>query len=96
MPCATARVRLVGDNLKRLTAKIERMATLKALRGKGIEPQLMRFILKDIQKNKHVVTITLSAQEHAMPFYAKLGFTAIGDAYLDADISHRDMVLDVI
>ena len=36
------------------------------------------------------VRVELSAQDHAMPFYEKLGYTPYGAAYLDEGISHHD------
>jgi predicted GNAT family N-acyltransferase len=36
------------------------------------------------------VRVELSAQDQAMPFYEKLGYTVFGDAYLDEGISHHD------
>jgi ElaA protein len=35
----------------------------------------------------------LGAQVHALGFYERLGFVAVGPVYLDAGIEHRDMVL---
>ena len=36
------------------------------------------------------VRVELSAQDHAMPFYEKLGYTPYGAVYLDEGISHHD------
>jgi len=38
------------------------------------------------------VTVILSAQEQAMGFYARCGYTVLtGESYLDAGIPHQDM-----
>ena len=38
------------------------------------------------------VTVILSAQEQAMGFYERCGYTAVtGESYLDAGIPHQDM-----
>jgi ElaA protein len=37
------------------------------------------------------ISITLSAQVYLKNFYESLGFTAIGDEYLDDGIPHIDM-----
>jgi hypothetical protein len=37
--------------------------------------------------------VQLSAQQHAIPFYARAGFIAYGETYLDANIPHRMMRL---
>jgi ElaA protein len=40
-----------------------------------------------------VTKVKLGAQTHALGFYERLGFTAIGDEFDDAGIPHREMVL---
>jgi len=40
-----------------------------------------------------VTKVKLGAQVHALGFYERLGFTAVGPVYQDAGIAHRDMVL---
>ena len=37
----------------------------------------------------------LGAQTYAIPFYEKLGYRAYGPIFLDAEIEHRDMELDL-
>ncbi len=39
--------------------------------------------------------VTLGAQTHATGFYAALGFRVVGEAFIDAGIAHRTMVLDL-
>jgi len=41
------------------------------------------------------VRVELSAQDQAMPFYERLGYTAYGEAYLDEGISHHDAFKDL-
>ena len=36
------------------------------------------------------IRVELSAQDQALPFYKRLGYTPFGDAYLDEGISHHD------
>ena len=85
---ATARARLLDDRIK-----IERVAVLRAARGKGVGAALMRFLMSDIAgqgllSGRHFF---LSSQRQAIPFYERLGFSVCSDEYLDADIPHRDM-----
>ena len=47
---------------------------------------LLEIALKD-SNNK----VILSAQEHAVEFYKKQGFTVVSDVYSDAGIPHFDM-----
>ena len=37
--------------------------------------------------------VELAAQTHALEFYARLGFKAFGEAFLEAGIPHRNMRL---
>jgi predicted GNAT family N-acyltransferase len=42
------------------------------------------------------VRVDIEAQEHAIPFYSRLGYALVDDRrYLDAGIWHRDMALDL-
>ncbi|WP_062312845.1 GNAT family N-acetyltransferase [Demequina rhizosphaerae] len=42
------------------------------------------------------VRVELSAQDQAMPFYARLGYVAHGEGYLDEGIPHHDAYKDVV
>ncbi len=86
----TCRVRLIGS-----AAKIERVAILKAYRGKGIGRVLMKYILNELRKSSEIRLFRLSSQAYAVPFYEKLGFKTRGSEYLEAGIPHYDMVLEV-
>jgi ElaA protein len=86
-PMATARVRILKD-----TAKVERVATLKEHRGKGIGRKLMKFIVESLKNHEEVKKVKLSSQCNAVPFYQKLGFELCNDhVYMDAGIPHQDM-----
>ena len=52
-----------------------------------------RSSLRDIQKNTAIATIKLGAQDTAIAFYQKLGFTVISEGYLDAAIPHHAMAM---
>lgn len=87
-PVGSARIILLDD-----TAKIGRVCVLKDQRGTGLGAALIRAAL-DVARDQAGVTRTkLGSQEHAIPFYEKLGFAAYGPVYLDAGIRHRDMEL---
>lgn len=73
---------------------ISRMAVLENHRGKGIGRALLRRAIECChQHGWH--EITLSAQTHALEFYQREGFTICSEEYLDADIPHRDMKLNL-
>lgn len=83
---ATARVLSEGDS-----ARIGRMAVLKEYRGTGLGRSLIETMV-EYCRTQGFPQIQLSAQTHALEFYAKCGFTAYGSEYLDAGIPHRSMV----
>ncbi len=77
---------------------IGRLAVAAPARGTGAGRALMR-LLEEAALATHGrggrVRVELSAQDHAMPFYASLGYTAHGDGYLDEGIPHHDAYKDV-
>ena len=81
---AVATARLLKDG------HIGRMAVLKAYRNRHIGKKMLEFMI-DIANNKSINTIELSAQEHAVEFYKKYGFSVVSDVYMDAGIPHYDM-----
>ncbi len=84
-PVAAARIRFAMDG-----ARLERIAIVKAYRGKGYGDELMRLMLK-ICAAKGYRKTRLHAQTHAIAFYEKHGFVAEGDVFLDAGIEHLHM-----
>lgn len=83
-PVGVGRVSLV-DNRQ----KIERVGVLKDYRKIGAGKFLMEEIIEHCKKEPK--DILLSAQEHAVEFYEKLGFKAFGEKFLDAGIPHFNM-----
>ncbi len=82
-PVGTARAITLEDQ----SIKIQRVAISKNSRGLGLGKVLLNFIEEDYQAHKYI----LGAQEHAIPFYEKLGYVVCSDIYMDADIRHKDM-----
>lgn len=73
---------------------IGRVAVLKEARGLGVGLQLMREVIAVARRNGHP-HVELAAQIHALDFYARLGFEAFGEEFLDAGIPHRNMHLSL-
>jgi predicted GNAT family N-acyltransferase len=71
---------------------IGRMAVLKGKRGKGVGKALLAKAISICKVNGYK-QLRLSAQNHAVIFYEKFGFTICSDEYLDANIWHVDMQL---
>ncbi|WP_062134616.1 GNAT family N-acetyltransferase [Demequina aestuarii] len=77
---------------------IGRLAVMASARGTGAGRALMKF-LEAAALERHGahggVRVELSAQDQAMPFYQRLGYTAYGDGYLDEGIEHHDAYKDL-
>ncbi len=85
-PIATAR--LLQNN------SIGRVAVLQQARGTGLGKRLMQHIIQ-VAKDQQREYVKLSAQTHAIGFYANLGFSQHGDEYLDCGIPHVDMTMNL-
>ena len=71
---------------------IGRMAVLKAWRDRGVGSALLQLLLTEAKKRK-LQQAVLNAQMSAAGFYAKFGFQAVGEEFMDASILHVKMVL---
>lgn len=69
---------------------IGRMAVRKCARGQGVGTALLRALMQEAARRGHR-EVVLSAQTHAVPFYAREGFRCEGPVYDDAGIPHVDM-----
>jgi len=74
--------------------QLGRMAVLKEYRGEGIGTALLEKAMTTAKLNELSV-IYISAQCQAIDFYKKFGFEITSDIYLDAEIPHRDMKLEL-
>ncbi len=89
-PVGTARLLLQGD-----TGKIGRVCVLAEARGADIGAALIRAAVADLAAMPGISRAKLGAQVHALGFYERLGFAAVGPVYMDAGIEHRNMVLEL-
>lgn len=87
-PAGTARLLL--DTPNKGEAKIGRVATLAAFRGRGLASALMRFLEAEAARQGQR-KITLDAQVAVIPLYERLGYVAFGPIFDDAGIDHRKM-----
>jgi ElaA protein len=87
-PVGSARLLVMGE-----TGKIGRVCVLDEARGTGLGAQLMQAAVTRFRSVPGVTKVKLGAQTHALGFYERLGFTAIGPEFDDAGIPHREMVL---
>lgn len=70
--------------------RIGRMAVLAQARGHGIGRALLDALLAEAAR-RDWAQVTLHAQAHALPFYARAGFVPCGPAFQEAGIEHRHM-----
>lgn len=70
--------------------KIGRMAVLAPYRGKGIGAALLQACVA-YALDRRFTSVKLSAQQHALSFYEKQGFTAMGEPHIEVDIPHQWM-----
>lgn len=69
---------------------IGRMAVTQSARGRGAGTAVLLALMQAARERGHR-EVVLSAQTHAVPFYARIGFAAEGGVYDDAGIPHIDM-----
>jgi predicted GNAT family N-acyltransferase len=72
--------------------KIGRMAVLKAWRARGLGAALLRFLMESARR-RAFPQCYVYAQSHAFGFYARYGFAAQGEEFMEAGIPHRRMQL---
>lgn len=82
----------VGTARLKLDCYIGRMAVLKQWRRRGIGSAMLEALIAFAGKEGCSV-VRLHAQTHALDFYSRHGFTAVGDAFDEAGIAHRAMEL---
>jgi predicted GNAT family N-acyltransferase len=70
--------------------RIGRMAVLEAFRGRGIGEAMLAALL-DEARRRGWAEVSLHAQVHALPFYARAGFVPAGPVFDEAGIAHREM-----
>lgn len=82
--------RAVGTGRLLPDAHIGRMAVLKECRAMGVGGRILESLVQRARERGER-EVVLSAQIHALPFYARHGFSAFGDVYEEAGIPHQDM-----
>ncbi len=82
--------RAVGTGRLIPDGRIGRMAVLREWRGRGVGAAILaRLVERACERG--MTRVTLSAQTHAAPFYARYGFVAHGETYIEAGILHVGM-----
>lgn len=84
---AAAEAKTGGDPA---VGSLGRLAVTRAARGRGVGAALVR-ALEEAAAGLGLAAVDLHAQTHALEFYARLGYEAYGEEFLDAGIVHRAM-----
>ncbi len=69
---------------------IGRMAVLAGWRGRGVGAALLQALIDEAGR-RGVARLVLSAQTHALGFYARFGFVPEGEVYEEAGLPHQVM-----
>lgn len=68
---------------------------LSTIRRKGYASKVVEKAIEVARKEYGSKTIELGAQVYAKSLYEKLGFKEVGDVYLEDDIPHIKMIIDL-
>jgi predicted GNAT family N-acyltransferase len=69
---------------------IGRMAVLREARAQGVGGAILERLVEEARRRGFREAV-LSAQTHALAFYRKHGFEAVGEVYEEAGIPHQEM-----
>ncbi|CAM2960025.1 GNAT family N-acetyltransferase [Vibrio mytili] len=83
--------RLLAAGISYENVSIGRVITKKTARGGGLGHQLLEQALLHCETLWPGQTIDIGAQQHLAQYYARHGFDAISDSYLEDGIPHIDM-----
>lgn len=72
--------------------RIGRMAVVPPWRRQGVGSALLAAALAKARE-RALGQVSLHAQTHALAFYARAGFHAVGPGFMEAGIPHHQMVL---
>ena len=72
---------------------IGRVTVAKQMRGTGVGADLMHEALAVVADTSGPGTVEIEAQVQALPFYEKVGFTAVGEVFDLDGVPHKKMTL---
>ena len=87
-PIGTIRYRQTGDR----EFKLERFAILEEYRGKEYGKEAFLYLVNKLEEDYNPCTIWFNAQYQLLEYYKKLGFTEVGDTFIEANIKHIKMI----
>lgn len=87
--------RIMPAGLSYPEISIGRVLTVKSVRTQGLGKVLMEKAMQFIKEQWPKQNVRISAQEYLKEFYSSFGFKTIGSSYLEDDIPHIAMILDL-
>ncbi len=86
-----AYARIFGPSGSHGSARVGRVLTTQAGRGRGLGLELMHRALSVVRERFGPVAVDISAQKYLVAFYQKFGFDECSDDYLEDGIVHVAM-----
>ena len=86
--------RVVGTGRLLPDGHVGRVAVLRDSRGRGVGGAILTALV-DRAAARGMRRVVLNAQSQAVPFYARHGFAAFGDEFVEAEIPHRAMAREL-
>lgn len=88
-----AYLRIVPPKISYKEVSIGRVLTSKSHRNLGLGKKLMIKGINEVERIFYTKIIRISAQTYLIKFYTELGFTKVGESYLEDNIPHIEMIL---
>ncbi|OQC11291.1 MAG: tRNA 2-thiocytidine biosynthesis protein TtcA [Tenericutes bacterium ADurb.Bin087] len=86
-----ATIRYKYDAKERM-AYLGRIAVLKAYRGRQLGSTLISYVEQILSVKYRPLTFHIGGQSHLLKYYENLGYTRIGEPYIDAEILHYHFI----
>ncbi len=90
-----AYLRILAPGVSYPGVSLGRVVTAKSSRGGGLGHELVEKAIGLAEKHWPGIPIQIGAQEYLKAFYESHGFSVISDTYLEDNIPHIDMVLNL-
>ncbi len=85
---------LIMSQLDHGMVKMRQVAVSEGVQSQGVGSALVRFS-EHWAISKGFTKLVLHARDTAVPFYKKLGYKSIGDAFVEVGITHQKMGKDL-
>lgn len=84
--------RIIAPGIVYKEPSIGRIVTSATVRGTGAGKELVKRSIDLVEELYGKTPIRISAQVYLIKFYTDLGFTTVGDSYIEDNIEHIEMV----